>query len=980
MKHFILLALIPLLLQPGMTYSEEATGSLEITVQYVNGDRLSPSEMVLQVYQDTHKDVFKTLDPPPSNPYYLTDLPLNHKYTLEVYVNSMYSGVGSVDLKTVDAKLELTIPPSGGFRFNVFYDDGVTPIEGAVVSVMSHDGNQWRQTTTDSEGKTLRFWLQSTTREGDYYKVSVSMGEHLVYDQTNIRLEPGLRKEVKVVTPWPSRVDQLIINIYKTPSEKLDESDGKIVAELHHPDGKVVESVVNRKGDAFFTNISVGDYTLRVFREREGFLYHLEEWGSMTLTLESTQLSMKFVRSEPFINGWEVSKEPYPPDYDRVFSSLISNLGSDARNVTVSLIFDRDQTKPYDIVKDLALSIPAESTKNLQVEMTPDSKGIYYTYMFVSGEKSVITDQISWQRAFDVTRVRPVSENIAITDTTPNALQNVPRSCNCVAFRLDDIQDHFTRDGQKDLINMFLKENAALTIGVIGGFLHDDKDLIQFLQNAVSSGPIEVANHSWNHKDHSAMTADEQKDSIAKTNEHIRELFGTEVKTFIPPENAFNNYTISIMKETGLTHLSGSVFVRADTPPYPLKNGDSVFHFPQTAYVSNVNATTGRWTISTNEQILEMIRTSIKQYGFAVVSMHPVAYYDKQNSTYTYHKETMEPLRTLLKEVKKEFNLVKISEIDEQRWIPKHPKETLITNFGAGHGFGKQTAFGTQIDDTKDFVMGTQSLKLTTDGDGQAVFTRKASISPSINFTGKSLKVWIKVNDTSKIDELRVTVTSDNFATFKNYRMYDDGVNFQDLQNNQWNEVTIMLYQSNDRGTPDISNINTIQLRVADKGNGPISVWFSGLALLELEDTLGDIRMSNHMVSWKGKDTVVASNAEVNVKVSDEKLFLEKTTDSWEEPFLMSIPKTMIPREPIVMAEEKILPTMSWFDSDSQAWLVYVDPPQSTDSVHVVPEFDLALLTLAFIFGFLLFMRIFRQKGLSSQHMKFPALAVIFSE
>ncbi|MGH9921224.1 MAG: polysaccharide deacetylase family protein [Nitrososphaerales archaeon] len=973
MKYLIIAALVSILMYPSVSYAEQNTGSLEIGIQYTNGDRVAPSEMVYKVYQDTHSNLFKTVERPSSNPYYLTSLPLNYKYIVEVYVNDMYSGTGSADLATNKTEdLTIKIPLSGGFRFNVFYDDGNTPIEGADVSIKSQTGDVLRRSTTDDKGQTPRSWLQSTTLESDYYTVSVSMGEHLMYDQSPIRLEPGVRKEVRVVTPWPSRVEQLVVNMYKTPSEKLSESDGKVVAELHHADGKKVESLVNRKGDAFFTNVGVGDYTLHVFREREGFLYNLEEWGSTDVTLASSQLSMKFVRSEPFMSSWQVGKEPYPPLYNRTFSSLISNLGSVARNATISMIFDRDQTEPYDIVKDQKLVMPAGETKSLQLELSPKDKGTYFTYIVVSDEKSTITDQISWQYAFDVTRIPPVSERIVIPGTTPdtiqNTLQEVPHNCNCIAFRLDDIQDHFTRDAQKDLIDMFLNENVPLTIGVIGGFLNEDKDLIEFLQNAVSSGPIEVANHSWEHLDHSAMTVDEQRNSIVKTNERIRELFGVQPKTFIPPMNAFNDDTISIMKEAGLSHLSASSFLKPDAPPYPLKNGDSIFHFPETAFANNVDTPTGVWTVFPNNEVLEMIRTSVKQYGFVVVNMHPVAYYDKENGKYIYDKESMEPLQDLLKQVKKEFNLVTINEIDNQGWIPKLTNEALITNFGAGHGFAKQSAVvGTQIDDKTDFTMSTQSLKLTTDGDGQGVFTRKTDISPAIDFTGKFLKVWIKISDISKIKELRVTVTNDGFATFKNYKIYGSGVYAKDLQNNQWNEITIMPSQTDETGKPDISKVNTIQLRVVDKGTGAVSVWFNGLTLLELEDTLGDISVIDRTVAWKGNDAVVWISADSDVKVNDEKLYIDKTANTWEGPVLLELPKTMVPQEPVVMADEKVIPTMSWLDPESRSWIVYVDPPRSAESVHVVPEFDITLLVLALTFGFLLSVRIFRNKGLLHQ-------------
>lgn len=256
------------------------------------------------------------------------------------------------------------------------------------------------------------------------------------------------------------------------------------------------------------------------------------------------------------------------------------------------------------------------------------------------------------------------------------ALEPAPVSCGCVAFRLDDIQDFFTREAQIDLIKIFLEEGVPLTMAVIGGNLHDDRELIQFLQTAAAAG-VEAANHGWVHSDHTALTGREQRDSIIRTNGRIRALLGAEARTFVPPENPFNDQTLSIMKEFGLTHLSGSVFLKADQPPFPLKNGDMIFHFPQTAFVSDVDTPAGVWRVVPNEQSLKMIRGSMEQYGFAVVVTHPIAYYDRTEAGYVYHRALLEPLRELVREVKREFKVVRIDEIDRQGWIPKDVPRTL---------------------------------------------------------------------------------------------------------------------------------------------------------------------------------------------------------------------------------------------------------------------------------------------------------------
>lgn len=250
-----------------------------------------------------------------------------------------------------------------------------------------------------------------------------------------------------------------------------------------------------------------------------------------------------------------------------------------------------------------------------------------------------------------------------------------------MAFRLDDIQDFFTREAQIDLIKIFLEEDVPLTTAVIGGSLRDDVDLIQFLKAAASAG-IEMANHGWVHSDHTMLTADEQRRSIVRTNGLIRTLFGVEATTFIPPENPFNDQTLSIMREVGMTHISGSIFLKPDAPPYPLKNADTIFHFPQTAFVGDVDTPTGVWRVVPREQILTMIRYSVGQHGFAVVVMHPVAYYDKTDSGHVYNQGRLASLRALLREAKKEFRVVRMSEIDRQEWIPDYvPSNVRLHNY-----------------------------------------------------------------------------------------------------------------------------------------------------------------------------------------------------------------------------------------------------------------------------------------------------------
>ena len=160
----------------------------------------------------------------------------------------------------------------------------------------------------------------------------------------------------------------------------------------------------------------------------------------------------------------------------------------------------------------------------------------------------------------------------------------------------------------------------------------------------------------------------------------------------------------------------------------------------------------------------------------------------------------------------------------------------VVTNFQADHGFAIQSSAGSQADDPSTFALGEQSLRITTEGDGTSVFTRK-TLSPPLNFTDRLLKVWVKVDSVDNIREFRISATGDDFRTWMDYWIAGSGADASFLQNNKWNVVTLSLGQARIIGDPDTSRIDSIQVRVTDRGTGkPATVWLNGIALVAKND------------------------------------------------------------------------------------------------------------------------------------------------
>ena len=165
--------------------------------------------------------------------------------------------------------------------------------------------------------------------------------------------------------------------------------------------------------------------------------------------------------------------------------------------------------------------------------------------------------------------------------------------------------------------------------------------------------------------------------------------------------------------------------------------------------------------------------------------------------------------------------------------IENNPKsEVKISGFEKNHGFFKESIAGNLEDDLLEFVNGKQSLKITTNGDGEEVIIRKDNILPKIDFDERFLKTWIKISDVKKISGLKISISGDNFDSFKTYWIHKNNtspsaINFR---NNQWNPLTISLTQT-DHNAVNISSIDSVSISLADKSTGSVSVWFDELSL-----------------------------------------------------------------------------------------------------------------------------------------------------
>ena len=254
----------------------------------------------------------------------------------------------------------------------------------------------------------------------------------------------------------------------------------------------------------------------------------------------------------------------------------------------------------------------------------------------------------------------------------------INRSCNCIAFRLDDVQNFWLNDVQIKIIDNFHERKVPLTIGVIGNGFGDDEKLLNLIKEKMASEfDLEIANHGWKHEDFSKYSQEEQSDLLSKSNKAIHESLGVSPTIFIPPLNNFNNGTLKAMEENNIRIFSTELDENNDT--YEIK-GSSMLHFPEGASTGVLNKEIIRFEGLSSEAIFIDVLASLDVYGFVVVTLHPQEFSTIEKGTYSnsINQNQINELNFLIDNIKeKGYETVLLSQIMDKSRIIEINREKI---------------------------------------------------------------------------------------------------------------------------------------------------------------------------------------------------------------------------------------------------------------------------------------------------------------
>lgn len=246
----------------------------------------------------------------------------------------------------------------------------------------------------------------------------------------------------------------------------------------------------------------------------------------------------------------------------------------------------------------------------------------------------------------------------------PTATNARTHSCHCVAFRLDDIQDYFLNHVQLEIMEVFDKRNASLTVGIIGNYFGEDPVIVNYVKSRIDDPLLEIANHGWNHENLAEFSKEEQATLIQRTNEKIIDILDSRPVVLVAPYNVVNSDTFSAAEENGIRYISANVTY--DPPPYEITGNESFYRLPETALMGDLSADDTYWITFDHQKVLSEVEYSLNQYGFAVVTLHPQDFAVREMLQYQnmVDKNYLVQLEMLLDQIEdRGIKIVTISEI-----------------------------------------------------------------------------------------------------------------------------------------------------------------------------------------------------------------------------------------------------------------------------------------------------------------------------
>jgi peptidoglycan/xylan/chitin deacetylase (PgdA/CDA1 family) len=171
------------------------------------------------------------------------------------------------------------------------------------------------------------------------------------------------------------------------------------------------------------------------------------------------------------------------------------------------------------------------------------------------------------------------------------------------------------------------------------------------------------------------------------------------------------------------------------------------------------------------------------------------------------------------------------------RRIPRpQPKKTATVQ--PGHGWALAGADGSSnLNDTTDFVFGSQSIKVVSDAAAGSADLTKSGLS--LDSRAGSLRIWFKVDDMAKLGQIIVYAGTPGLAAYWLWTVANTipSPDTRWLRSGDWAGITLPWSDATLTGTPDRAAITNLQIRVKGVSGQQATVRVGGVDVVAADQS-----------------------------------------------------------------------------------------------------------------------------------------------
>lgn len=166
--------------------------------------------------------------------------------------------------------------------------------------------------------------------------------------------------------------------------------------------------------------------------------------------------------------------------------------------------------------------------------------------------------------------------------------------------------------------------------------------------------------------------------------------------------------------------------------------------------------------------------------------------------------------------------------------LPKWRRASWSQQFQSGHGWVASASgvASSNLNDTTDFVRGTQSARVTTNGTTATPANLQVAGLPSVDLTGKDIRILLKIDNHANVSSVNFFVGTSGFVNFFRWRLHSTTNSNQLLQSGDWVTVTLSWADVESAagtftltgGVPSTkTGFTDFRVQVIDRGAGPVT-------------------------------------------------------------------------------------------------------------------------------------------------------------